>query len=554
MSSIKFFEQMTDEFEGHPYRDRFLQELQDHLEDAEENGLNKNQLIVTLFEKPRAIRATFLDIMNPWHHFIFMVRAMLFSVNFVIVGVMLFRALKIGVYSNFVLSNYSILSLTIISLFIYWLYELGFSTFYDMEHETTHTIKLWFLALILPSLLIFIWMAFRAWELSAEYSSSLYWVGVLAWLAINYLNFIVGYYIQKSHKKDKLDSRIWGVFVFIPALFLITLMLFLDFNEGGMAPYLLFLTSLFLYFIFFVFYLLNYKRLQSFSFLSHLRYLFFFLGALMILGRTLLTYYPIELSSSETWLFFPLYLIFFLDTFFEMVWSFTEFGSFFALILPILFLVFSLGEGFVVSIQKKNWFQDYSMFLLYSLSFLFINPQPFLPNFDFQVPFLNVSGIIESEKLGIFYNYVKYFNVDRNFLFDPNADLIVKRNHLFQYDIEMLLDPEKKPYFMIENNFNDRFTINIESLKDDFSTNSIFILNTISDQEHGFDLFDQNLALKGSLPDLMNCISLDCSADAFLEADGDVIDYIFSPDKKWLLLTLSESSFGAQGVYLLMLN
>ena len=40
----------------------------------------------------------------------------------------------------------------------------------------------------------------------------------------------------------------------------------------------------------------------------------------------------------------------------------------------------------------------------------------------------------------------------------------------------------------------------------------------------------------------------------FFYSNASIIDYVFSADEKWLLLKLSESAFGSQGVYLLKVD
>jgi len=65
MNQKKFFKQLKDELHNHPYQDRYLEELQNHAEDLEEEQLNDENWKHRMGE-PLGIKANFMKIMHPF--------------------------------------------------------------------------------------------------------------------------------------------------------------------------------------------------------------------------------------------------------------------------------------------------------------------------------------------------------------------------------------------------------------------------------------------------------------------------------------------------------
>lgn len=72
MNKEKFFKQLKDEIHGHPFRDRFLEELQDHAEDLENDKELKtkfieSEMIKKYLGEPKDVSRKFKFMMNPWN-------------------------------------------------------------------------------------------------------------------------------------------------------------------------------------------------------------------------------------------------------------------------------------------------------------------------------------------------------------------------------------------------------------------------------------------------------------------------------------------------------
>lgn len=63
MTQKDFFTQLKDELHGHPYRDRYLEELEAHAEDMQKEELNEEQWIKRMGEVAQ-INETFKAIMH----------------------------------------------------------------------------------------------------------------------------------------------------------------------------------------------------------------------------------------------------------------------------------------------------------------------------------------------------------------------------------------------------------------------------------------------------------------------------------------------------------
>lgn len=71
MSPSSYFQQLREELKNNPYRDRFLQELEDHAEDlsSEENISLSLKAIRKKLGEPTQVKKIFIGIVQPWQKF-----------------------------------------------------------------------------------------------------------------------------------------------------------------------------------------------------------------------------------------------------------------------------------------------------------------------------------------------------------------------------------------------------------------------------------------------------------------------------------------------------
>ena len=85
MSPSPYFKQLAEEFEGHPYKDRLLEELENHLEDFEgDEDLpeveRKGELTQRLFGEVREFKKVFIKIVDPWRNLFFVLEGLMMGI------------------------------------------------------------------------------------------------------------------------------------------------------------------------------------------------------------------------------------------------------------------------------------------------------------------------------------------------------------------------------------------------------------------------------------------------------------------------------------------
>ena len=89
MKKAQFIQSIQREFEGHPLRERFLEELEDHMVDMEEdeNEALESQVIEEKMGIPHQIKRQFIAIVDPWRNAFFVAEALMVGFALLIVHI-----------------------------------------------------------------------------------------------------------------------------------------------------------------------------------------------------------------------------------------------------------------------------------------------------------------------------------------------------------------------------------------------------------------------------------------------------------------------------------
>ena len=85
MNQESYFAQLRQEFQNDPYRERFLQELEDHAEDLQGDIVPSNKSLTTDFMKkhfgePKQVKKDFMAITRPWQKWLEAGEAFLYGI------------------------------------------------------------------------------------------------------------------------------------------------------------------------------------------------------------------------------------------------------------------------------------------------------------------------------------------------------------------------------------------------------------------------------------------------------------------------------------------
>lgn len=156
MNQKDFFRQLKDELKGNPYRDRFLEELQDHAEDLEEalkvrNEFARSEMMKKYFGDPEDIKNIFLKIMHPFGKLLFNLEG--FSYGIIILPFNLKAYLNITDFRN--INPFSIFQLFLLCVTLFLLYFSFFERYMHLSSTSKKGLLNWVLLIILPS---FLWL------------------------------------------------------------------------------------------------------------------------------------------------------------------------------------------------------------------------------------------------------------------------------------------------------------------------------------------------------------------------------------------------------------
>ncbi len=583
MPSKDFFKQLEDEFKNHPYKDRLLEELQDHLEDFETDDqvspqIKERMSVEMLFGEASEFKKIFIQITDPWRNVFFISEALIVGIPLAVVGVMFYNELKTAIFGFGKSGVIPLGSLVIIGLMWIFGYVIAFNLFTEVRHLTNFKERVWVFFVTLPSTFVFLMTILSDWKMLI--SIDFFWL-IAGWLMVQGLVIFFGHLSSKKKKAPHSKKhRNWDIFFFLPSSFLFTVLIFFDFsaypklNFIRALPFFLGINILIL-----LFYVKKIKPKKNLSIPKAIGTLFFVGGVIAALLRAAITHTDLDWWTANPWLLIPLFPIFLLDVLAEMTWVFSGSNPVLRLLAPLGIMLFIFFQSLYVTVRRKKLLNDRFLVIAYAISFFFINTDAFLVEPEFKVDALKISNLIEREELSIFYPYVKYSNADKDQLFASNLDLSPLRSHLFDYAVTTYHDPNEGDYFVIENSIRERFFISINQLDQHFQSKTYDQLV----QKNLFPSFEigpyENIADPPSSEQGVSEGKIQKFLDVFVKNQTDpktwlesvdnmhefereklknpyftAHDYAFSEDKKWLLLVIPESSLGAYGIYLVKVD
>ena len=214
----------------------------------------------------------------------------------------------------------------------------------------------------------------------------------------------------------------------------------------------------------------------------------------------------------------------------------------------IIFFLFAQAALEIIKNKKMPWVRFGVAF--WALSLLFVNPEAYTPEINWQKPVELVSQNIEKEQHGIFYGLLKYMNQEEG--------------QLYRYKVEW-----SDGKFLIKQNDNRIFTVDPERLSSDSYKAIVDAVRPASESPtekvtmpQGVECFSvdqQSIITTESADqsaDFFNCSSLSFNGDPIfgIENWAMVTDTSLSPDKKWLMIVIESGAYDPEYVYLVNLQ
>ena len=274
-----------------------------------------------------------------------------------------------------------------------------------------------------------------------------------------------------------------------------------------------------------------------------------------IIYRTILVYSP---SFFEAWPFTIIFSpLFWVETQFGRMWAgllsadFYNIGTFKAFYLPLLILLFVGIQSLWVLINSKKWLSLRSLILVYIVSLFFITSTNFVNKPDFKLETINLSTVMEKNKVGLLYPLLKYLN------YESGAH--------FRYAVTS----ENNKFFIL-NNSGEIFSVNVN---EPFNNSEKLAGQIKVNKEQGSEEMSKKLHSKMDImvsmlnwPKDFECVEKDFITQnycpevwyqgklIFKSSEIDTTDLALSENKKWLLLVTSKNSWGPEEVYLIKLK
>jgi len=427
MNQKKFFKQLKDELHGHPYRERFLEELEDHVEDLEEEQLNDENWRHRM-GKPLGIKETFVKIMHPFRQITFYLEALIYGFLLFPVNIVIFSTASEG------LTTGSGLMVAIFKIIIYLgilfiFYFVCIKRYLNLKLKTSKSPVSWIILLISPS---FLWQFLQISSLiysifSAQSELDFYLkLSFFQYLAFYVLSGIILYLAWKManfKQKEKPSNKYkWS---------------------------LLIKKIIFTYFIGF----LIFRTLST------------YIDPNLIQENNLWAHIFSPLTKLEIGVSFITQIILYL---FNLIFS-KEVSLFINLYLPGFILVVLAGHSLWVMIKNKKIFFLRMGLIAYVFSLFLINVETYEGKKEFEVESITVSKILEKHEATIFYRPMKYFNHDEGKLFRYAAnfeDGVFKLQNntgkIFTIDPDRINGPLKDQQFNVLVTETERFPFHEE--------------------------------------------------------------------------------------------
>lgn len=494
MNQKDFFQQLKNELHGHPYRERFLEELENHAEDLKKHELfHHKKLTDEIMEKrmgdPKTVKENFLNIMNPFGKLFFVLEGLFYGGIFLPLAILINAGLRTaflmggGIFQPLPLLITSLLGS--VSLFV--IYRMAFRRFFELSENSFKKRFLWFTLLSLPGLLLFSFMTLgQPSDILANQTANLFLMFDF-YLGLHFISAYLGWKYSKKSLKKKIKT-------------------------GWKTTHYL---KIFVLSYFFVSVIARTIFINNASFTGEMTNPI--LATLAPLIGIFSLIIPIEFISVFWWSAM-------LDSGYDEVNIFTTFY------LPICLIIFLGLQSLYVVIQQRKWFSFRGLIIFYALSLFFIRSDSFINMPEFKVPAINISSLIEKERLGIFYPIMKYFNSDEGSLFKYQVGLDVKNNE----------------GFIIQGNAGKFYPLSLNGLEEKFNDPSFdSLIGGVSDVY----INEEHKAVSDYTA------SDETFWDQFISNRTiGISDSILSPDGKWGLIAIPNGVYDPEEVYLVKLK
>jgi len=209
MRRAQFIESLQREFEGHPLRERFLEELEDHMDDVEEAGEDfDSQEVEKRMGIPNQIKRQFMAILDPWWTLFSIAEAvMLISVSVLFYGGLsvFFGDFKILWWTSFIFP-------------VVFLYSLYLASVHFRSVIQISRLKKWVAmgVILFPGFIVFIKLLLLGRESYGLNSNQIFLVVLFYTLGNVFLIRMAHLIINLSHRPlVRLSISFYGPFIFL---------------------------------------------------------------------------------------------------------------------------------------------------------------------------------------------------------------------------------------------------------------------------------------------------------------------------------------------------
>lgn len=480
MASNNFFKQLKAELHDHPYRDRYLEELQNHVEDLEKDTSESNKKLTDKIMKKRmgdakTVKENFLNIMNPFDKLFFILEGLFYGLLFVPITFFIFSQLRSdlhfagywGAFGSFE-SLLATIAFNLLVLFV--LYVLAYQRFEALEPMVNFKKRTWNLLLLGPGLVALATSFY--FEITNEFAFTMHPVTAFLILLTYGLLHLITIYLASNLYRLKLKEK----------------NKLIDWLKYGIK------ILAFTYFVLCVLY----RTIGS-----HI--------AVMKPGN-----FPDSIAFLQ--IFAPLQMI---EINFGRAWaglmnsSLLDVNPFITLYLPAILILFVTAQSVWMIVRQKKWLNFRGLIVFYIVSLFFISPQHFVEKPDFKGAYINVSEMIEKKQVSIFYPILKYFNANRG--------------GLFKYEVGYERNGEPTPSLVVRDNTGKNYHLNQSDLEKEKINFSTLIDQVEQDNPNKLTGFEdwENL---GNMDEFLS--------NHLWSNQQSASDLAFSKDKKWALVVI----------------
>lgn len=487
----KYLKDLEKELEDLPLRDRFLQEISDHLEDSDEDNIHP-LTYQTMYQKigtPKEIKNNYYSILKPLRIFYFGAEGLFYGFLLLPFGLTYF------LFSGFLMTGSFLGILGLILFCALWFigFSLAFKHWKKITQETGYPLWSWILLILLPTSIALGTQLFTLLSCCSIGNSlkDIVSIGVVFFLIV--MSLILASYLAWKN-----------------------LMVTTKQVSGSWKKRIAF--SLFLY-------LLIYGILRigiSYGIFSHILFTGInpFITALFM-PLIFLEFMALTIQNS---LFSTQELV-------HGIWTINFLG---------LILFFLIAQAMVPLIKKRkpSWLRIGVAWL--ALSLFVVNPNSYAPQLEWHKKIIPISENIEKEQHGFLYGLMKYANQNEGRMYRYH---VVWQNNQFELEqnsgVVFLVDP-----VTVEKNFYAQMLSSAETVSkpSDKTPNWPEELGCMGEPGQVFGSF-------------ISCHHLTWKGSPLFSADytSTISDIAVSEDRKWLMLIVTMGAYNPEYAYLVEL-